>query len=261
MSRHRCCCSCCCCRCCCRRCFLRLFLLPGFLCECSNGATQRRLLRVSAKDSQPIPFIISYSIYLLFTSLLNFFPSPPLPFLICTLFSFPRCLTPASTSLPNIFPFSTPLLLFSTSSHPIPTSTYSLLFHYPDVSPQPQPLFPTPSLLNIFPSQPLLPFSTPSILSLPRCLTPESTRALLDACKKGQPPKMGKWGSLPMNGQVRTHSLNTSHTIQYKIYSIQNTHNPLLGKWGSLPMNGQVRLHLLTQNKYKGLSDPISLLT
>ncbi len=25
---------------------------------------------------------------------------------------------------------------------------------------------------------------------------------LLEACKKGNPPKMGKWGSLPMNGQV-----------------------------------------------------------
>ena len=34
------------------------------------------------------------------------------------------------------------------------------------------------------------------------CLTPESTIALLEACKKGGPPKMGKWGSLPMNGQV-----------------------------------------------------------
>mmetsp|Transcript_33363 Transcript_33363/g.31834 ORF Transcript_33363/g.31834 Transcript_33363/m.31834 type:complete len:276 (-) Transcript_33363:274-1101(-) len=34
------------------------------------------------------------------------------------------------------------------------------------------------------------------------CLTPETTVALLEACKKGTPPKMGKWGSLPMNGQV-----------------------------------------------------------
>lgn len=25
---------------------------------------------------------------------------------------------------------------------------------------------------------------------------------LLEACKAGKPPKMGKWGSLPMNGQV-----------------------------------------------------------
>jgi NADH dehydrogenase (ubiquinone) flavoprotein 2 len=34
------------------------------------------------------------------------------------------------------------------------------------------------------------------------CLTPKSTIELLEACKAGNPPKMGKWGSLPMNGQV-----------------------------------------------------------
>ncbi len=34
------------------------------------------------------------------------------------------------------------------------------------------------------------------------CLTKETTIALLEACKAGNPPKMGKWGSLPMNGQV-----------------------------------------------------------
>mmetsp|Transcript_48499 Transcript_48499/g.35698 ORF Transcript_48499/g.35698 Transcript_48499/m.35698 type:complete len:270 (-) Transcript_48499:110-919(-) len=34
------------------------------------------------------------------------------------------------------------------------------------------------------------------------CLTPESTIALLEACKAGKPPAMGRWGSLPMNGQV-----------------------------------------------------------
>lgn len=34
------------------------------------------------------------------------------------------------------------------------------------------------------------------------CLTPKSTVELLEACKKGNPPTMGKWGSLPMNGQV-----------------------------------------------------------
>ncbi|KAF0684631.1 Aste57867_23435 [Aphanomyces stellatus] len=33
-------------------------------------------------------------------------------------------------------------------------------------------------------------------------LTPETTRQLLDACKKNQPPPMNKWGSLPMNGQL-----------------------------------------------------------
>lgn len=34
------------------------------------------------------------------------------------------------------------------------------------------------------------------------CLTKESIVQLLEACKAGNPPKMGKWGSLPMNGQV-----------------------------------------------------------
>jgi NADH dehydrogenase (ubiquinone) flavoprotein 2 len=34
------------------------------------------------------------------------------------------------------------------------------------------------------------------------CLTPQTTIELLELCKKGTPPKMGKWGSLPMNGQV-----------------------------------------------------------
>ena len=47
------------------------------------------------------------------------------------------------------------------------------------------------------------------------CLTPESTRALLDACKKGQPPKMGKWGSLPMNGQVDRHHISSQHRHTY----------------------------------------------
>lgn len=34
------------------------------------------------------------------------------------------------------------------------------------------------------------------------CLSPKSTIELLEACKAGTPPMMGKWGSLPMNGQV-----------------------------------------------------------
>jgi len=34
------------------------------------------------------------------------------------------------------------------------------------------------------------------------CLTPKTTIELLEACKEGKPPVMGKWGSLPMNGQV-----------------------------------------------------------
>merc|ERR1719276_429797 len=34
------------------------------------------------------------------------------------------------------------------------------------------------------------------------CLTPKTTIELLEACKSGKKPEMGKWGSLPMNGQV-----------------------------------------------------------
>jgi len=34
------------------------------------------------------------------------------------------------------------------------------------------------------------------------CLTPETTIELIEACKAGKPPPVGKWGSLPMNGQV-----------------------------------------------------------
>ena len=34
------------------------------------------------------------------------------------------------------------------------------------------------------------------------CLSVDTIKQLLDACKAGQPPPMGRWGSLPMNGQV-----------------------------------------------------------
>lgn len=34
------------------------------------------------------------------------------------------------------------------------------------------------------------------------CLTPKSVVELLDMCKEGKMPPMGKWGSLPLNGQV-----------------------------------------------------------
>jgi hypothetical protein len=34
------------------------------------------------------------------------------------------------------------------------------------------------------------------------CLTPKTTIELLKACQAGKPPPMGRWGSLPMNGQV-----------------------------------------------------------
>jgi len=34
------------------------------------------------------------------------------------------------------------------------------------------------------------------------CLTPKTVIELIEACKTGNPPPMGTWGSLPMNGQV-----------------------------------------------------------
>lgn len=34
------------------------------------------------------------------------------------------------------------------------------------------------------------------------CLTPETMKELLEACKKDEKPEMGRWGSLPLNGQV-----------------------------------------------------------
>jgi len=34
------------------------------------------------------------------------------------------------------------------------------------------------------------------------CLTPKTIIELLEACRRGEPPEMGRWGSLPMNGQV-----------------------------------------------------------
>lgn len=34
------------------------------------------------------------------------------------------------------------------------------------------------------------------------CLTPKTMKELIAACKKGEKPEMGRWGSLPLNGQV-----------------------------------------------------------
>ena len=34
------------------------------------------------------------------------------------------------------------------------------------------------------------------------CLTVQTTKELIAACRAGQPPPMNKWGSLPMNGQL-----------------------------------------------------------
>jgi hypothetical protein len=48
------------------------------------------------------------------------------------------------------------------------------------------------------------------------CLTPKTTVELLEACKQGQPPQMGRWGSLPMNGQVSAEAW--ANTIYYPTY-------------------------------------------
>lgn len=45
------------------------------------------------------------------------------------------------------------------------------------------------------------------------CLTPKTTIELLEACKKGTPPKMGRWGSLPMNGQVCRFKYSYIHAL------------------------------------------------
>ena len=43
---------------------------------------------------------------------------------------------------------------------------------------------------------------SPRYCSMKECLTPDTMVQLLEACKKDDPPKMAKWGSLPMNGQL-----------------------------------------------------------
>ena len=48
------------------------------------------------------------------------------------------------------------------------------------------------------------------------CLTPETTIQLLEACKAGNPPPMGKWGSLPMNGQVSCEGPKGKTSLKWK---------------------------------------------
>ena len=48
------------------------------------------------------------------------------------------------------------------------------------------------------------------------CLTRETTIELLEACKKGAPPPMGKWGSLPMNGQVSCEGPKGKTSLKWK---------------------------------------------
>jgi NADH dehydrogenase (ubiquinone) flavoprotein 2 len=60
---------------------------------------------------------------------------------------------------------------------------------------------------------PMVQVCTPSLFSIHpptdqinddyyECLTPQTVIELIEACKNGTPPPVGKWGSLPMNGQV-----------------------------------------------------------
>jgi NADH dehydrogenase (ubiquinone) flavoprotein 2 len=48
------------------------------------------------------------------------------------------------------------------------------------------------------------------------CLTPKTTIELLNACKQNKPPPMGKWGSLPMNGQVSCEGPLGKTTLTWK---------------------------------------------
>lgn len=50
------------------------------------------------------------------------------------------------------------------------------------------------------------------------CLTPKTTVELLEACKKGTPPPMNKWGSLPMNGQLSCEGPQGKTTLKSEKY-------------------------------------------
>ncbi|CAM9690108.1 unnamed protein product [Discosporangium mesarthrocarpum] len=48
------------------------------------------------------------------------------------------------------------------------------------------------------------------------CLTPQTTKELLAACKKDAAPEMGRWGSLPLNGQVSCEGPHGKTTLTEK---------------------------------------------
>lgn len=60
-------------------------------------------------------------------------------------------------------------------------------------------------------------------------LNKETTIALLEACKAGKPFEMGKFGSLPMNGQVSCEG-PLGKTSLFEINYINNDNNNLLRK-------------------------------
>jgi NADH dehydrogenase (ubiquinone) flavoprotein 2 len=48
------------------------------------------------------------------------------------------------------------------------------------------------------------------------CLTRATMIELLEACKAGNPPAMGRWGSLPMNGQVSCEGPKGKTSLKWK---------------------------------------------
>merc|ERR1712032_29138 len=49
------------------------------------------------------------------------------------------------------------------------------------------------------------------------CLSAKTMKQILDDCKSGKgPPKMGKWGSLPMNGQVSCEGPKGKPALKWK---------------------------------------------
>ena len=50
------------------------------------------------------------------------------------------------------------------------------------------------------------------------CLTEQTTRELLAACKAGKPPPVNKWSSLPMNGQLSCEGPLGKTTLEGKPY-------------------------------------------
>lgn len=57
------------------------------------------------------------------------------------------------------------------------------------------------------------------------CLTPDTTIALLEHCRKGVLPPVGKWGSLPMNGQVSCEGPKGKTSLTWKEVEVYTT-NP-----------------------------------
>lgn len=57
-------------------------------------------------------------------------------------------------------------------------------------------------MISMYVKAPLTVYTIAYLAIAQENLTPETTRELLNACQKNEAPKMTKWGSLPMNGQL-----------------------------------------------------------